>query len=57
MSITTADVKYDFNKKGQVSQLRYSHDVVTNLLNSRTDPIKTIGQNAPVKIAARPSIE
>ena len=57
INITTADVKYDFNKKGQVFQLRYNHDAVTNLLISRTEPIKTIGQNAPVKIAAKPIME
>jgi hypothetical protein len=55
--MTTANVKYDFNKSGQVFQLRYNHDVVTNLLSSKTEPIKTIGQNAPVKIAAKPIME
>jgi hypothetical protein len=57
ISITTADVKYDLRSRGHMCQFRYNQEAVTSLLASNTDPIMTIGQNAPVKIAARPIIE
>ena len=57
INITTAVVKYVLSKIGQVFQFLYNQEVVTSLLSSSTEPMKTIGQNAPVKIAARPIME
>jgi hypothetical protein len=55
--ITTALVKYDFNRIGHVSQLRYNQEVVINLPNSRVTPITTTGINAEENMAVRPNME
>jgi phosphotransferase system IIB component len=54
---TTAIVKYVLSKNGAVFQLRYNQEAVTNLANSMEDAIKTTGQKAPIKMAAKPIIE
>jgi hypothetical protein len=53
----TAIDKYDLIRKGHCFQLLYNHDTVTSFEASRTEPIKTIGQNEPGKICAKPTTE
>ena len=54
---TTAIVRYVFKRKRVCFQFRYSHDAVTNLPTSKTEPIITTGQNAPGNIVASPMTE
>lgn len=57
IKMATAEVRYHFNIPGAVFQLRYNHDAVTSFADSRTEPIKTTGQNEPGNIAASPMTE
>ena len=54
---TTEIVKYVLSSFGASFQLRYNQEAVTSLANSNAEPIKTTGQNAPIKMAARPMME
>ena len=53
----TEAVRYIFRSTGEVFQLRYNHEAVTSLANSRVEPINTTGQKAPIKMAANPITE
>ena len=53
----TAMVRYVLRSQRVCFQFLYSHDAVTSLPTSNTDPIITTGQNAPGKMVASPITE